>query len=387
MKILHIGKYFYPSHGGIESFLMDLACESAAQGVSQGILAHAQPAERSGQADLGEFPFLRYFDRVATLGSFGYAPISPKFRRRLNLALKRFSPDLLYLHLPNPSAFWALTSGQARRRPWIIHWHSDASGPQFDRLVRALYPLYRPFEQALLRRADRVIVTSRPYLENSLALKPWRSKCDVVPLGLGSQRVEARTSHPAGEYWSGHSALRILAVGRLTPYKGFDVLIRAMAKTKARLIIAGEGIQRPELEQLVRRHQLEDRVHLIGAVSDSARNFLLAQCHLFCLPSLNRAEAFGISVLEAMALGKPALVSEVSGSGLPWLVRDGRTGWHVEPGNTEALAAKINWLEAHRSALATAGAQARQRYVDHFDIRHVARQIIEIQRQTVHLDG
>ncbi len=384
MKILHIGKYFYPSHGGIESFLMDLACESAAQGVEQGILVHAQLPERSGTADLTEFPFLTYFDRVATLGSFGYAPISPTFRLRLNRALKRFTPDLLYLHLPNPSAFWALTSGQARRRPWVIHWHSDASGPQFDRLVRLLYPAYRVFEQALLKRADRVIVTSAPYLENSLALKPWQEKCRVVPLGLSTRRIEARTEHAAGQQWAGDPALRLLAVGRLTPYKGFDVLIQAMIKTRARLTIVGEGIQKQWLEQLVIQHQIQDRVRLIGAISDAARNSLLSQCDLVCLPSLNRAEAFGISVLEAMALGKPALVSDVPGSGLPWLVQDGRTGWHVEPGHVEALAAKINWLDAHRSALAAAGEQARQRYVDHFDIRHVARQIIDIQRQTAH---
>ena len=382
MKILHIGKFFHPSHGGIETFVQDIAKASMAQGVRQGLMVHAQPGQNAGQRDLPTYPYLSYFDRVGSLGSFGYAPISPSFGWRLRQAIAAFQPDLLYLHFPNPSAFWALLSPAARRIPWIVHWHADASGPEFDRIVRILYPFYRPFEQAILARSAQVIVSSPPYLESSNALQRWKGKCRIVPLGLDPARVQSERGESESALWGTDHRLRILALGRLTAYKGFDVLIRAMGQTQAELIIAGEGSERARLERLIKTSACQATVHLMGSVSNEDRNQLLSSCDLVCLPSLNRAEAFGISVLEAMGVGKPALVSRIPGSGLPWLVQDGRTGWHVDPGDVAAISSKINWLDQHRTALTEAGQQAYQRFHQHFDIREIARQIILIQSQT-----
>ena len=383
MRVLHVGKYFHPSHGGIESFLFDLASASADLGIEQGLIVHAQQGQNPGSQDQGRYAFLRYLDRVKSWGTLGYAPISPSFGRRLHLAIQRLKPDVLYLHLPNPSTFWALTLPAARRIPWVIHWHADASAPEFDRVVRLLYPIYRPFEQALLSRAKQVIVTSPPYLQGSRALARWQDKCRVVPLGLNTERLARREACAVSPGWDSGEPLRILSVGRLTPYKGLDGLIRAMAHTQAQLAIVGEGAERARLERLIAELRLKARVHLIGGASDGARNFLLSQCDLVCLPSLNRAEAFGISVLEAMAMGKPALVSRLEGSGLPWLVEDGRTGWHVQPGDPAALAERINRLDAHRSEVAASGERAAARYREHFDINRVTGQIIELQQQTL----
>ncbi|MFW6341123.1 MAG: glycosyltransferase, partial [Wenzhouxiangella sp.] len=383
-KVLHLGKFFHPSHGGIETFLMDLARASHAQGVEQGLVVHAQNNEqRSGSADLGEFPFLRYFDRVPSLGSLGYAPISPGFAPALNRALQSFDPDLLYLHLPNPSAFWALASARARRIPWIVHWHADAADREFARIVRALYPAYYPFEQALLRRAAAVVVSSPPYLDGSRALQRWREKCRVVPLGLDPARLAPGPSDQAEALWGGDGRLRVLGLGRLAAYKGFDGLVRAVARSEARLVIAGDGEERTRLAQRVAELGLAEQVRLVGGVSDGERNALLATCDLVCLPSLNRAEAFGISVLEAMALGKPALVSNLAGSGLPWLVRDGQTGWHVPPGDVAALASRLEGLDRQRGEIARAGVAARARFADCFHIDTVASQIIALQREIV----
>lgn len=383
MRVLHIGKHFHPSHGGIESFLFDLASASASLGSEQGVLVHAQHGQNPGRQDQGRYAFLRYLDRVKTWGTFGYAPISPSFGQRLHVAIQGFKPDMLYLHLPNPSTFWALVLPSARRVPWVIHWHADASAPEFDRIVRLLYPLYRPFEQALLARASQVIVTSPPYLDASRALARWQAKCHVVPLGLNTERLAGRDECAVSAGWDSGNSLRLLAVGRLTPYKGLDVLIRAMAQTQAQLAIIGEGTERARLEHLIAELGLQTRVHLLGSMSDGARNFLLSQCDLVCLPSLNRAEAFGISVLEAMAMGKPALVSKLEGSGLPWLVEDGRTGWHAQPGDPAGLAERINWLDTNRSEVAASGERAAERYREHFDINRVTGRIIELQQQII----
>ena len=383
MKILHIGKYFHPSCGGIETVLMDLTRASRRAGVEQGVLVHQQGKENAGAIDAGQFPFLQYFCRAKTVGSLSYAPLSPGFPLELTRALQSFQPDLLDLHMPNPSVFWALLNRQARKIPWIVHWHSDASGPEFASSVRLLYPLYQPFEQWLLAHARRIIVTSPPYLEHSRALRKWRDKCEIVPLGLEPDRLACPPAVKNSPAWQYGDRLRILAVGRLTPYKGFDVLLRALAHTEAELVIAGAGAERKRLQRLARDLQISERVSFPGAVSDAVRNALLESCDLLCLPSQTRAEAFGISVLEGMAVGKPAVVSNIQGSGLPWLVNDGLTGWHVRPGDSDDLADRIKALDRDRGTIVAMGARARQRFEDHFHIDPVSLQTISVQRAAI----
>ena len=122
---------------------------------------------------------------AACHGQFLYAPVSPAFPLLLSRLIREFKPDLLHLHMPNTSAFWALLSPAARRLPWLVHWHADVPLDVRRPAVRAMYALYRPFEQALLRRAKSIIATSAPYLDSSAALRPWIGKTQVVPLGLG----------------------------------------------------------------------------------------------------------------------------------------------------------------------------------------------------------
>ena len=126
--------------------------------------------------------------------------------------LAEFRPDVLHLHLPNTSAFWALKSRRARAIPWVVHWHSDVIGPGLDAKLKLFYPLYRPFEQALLKRADAVIATSPPYLESSRALQPFRDKCRVIPLGLDPARLEPSATATAS-VWRNDGRLKVLAVG------------------------------------------------------------------------------------------------------------------------------------------------------------------------------
>src|SRR5699024_5451513 len=100
-----------------------------------------------------------------------------------------FKPDLLHLHLPNTSAFWAMAIPAARKIPWIVHWHADVVASRHDSKLALAYPLYRPFEQRFLKVASAIIATSPPYLESSSALAHWRDKCQVIPLGLDPARL------------------------------------------------------------------------------------------------------------------------------------------------------------------------------------------------------
>ncbi|MEX0916417.1 MAG: glycosyltransferase [Wenzhouxiangellaceae bacterium] len=380
MRVLHVGKFFAPFAGGIENFMLDLLRACSAGGVVQACLVHEAPGQRGLTG--GAFDFLQHFRRVPTLGQVSYAPVSPGFGRALERMLVDFRPDVLHLHLPNTSAFWALRSRRARAIPWVVHWHSDVVGPGLDTKLKMLYPLYRPLEQALLRRAEVILATSPPYLDSSRALRPWRDKCRVIPLGLEPVRMDA--SPESGEtIWRFPEKLKALAVGRLSRYKGFDVLMRAAREVEdVELVIAGSGEQHKRLERLLPA-AAGDRIRLVGNVSDDRRNRLLAGCDLLCMPSLNRAEAFGLSLLEAMAAGKPAIATRVPGSGMGWVVQHERTGWLVEAGDAGALTATLGRLAADRSVLAMAGERARQRFETQFGIDAVAGEVVEVYKSLV----
>ena len=78
--------------------------------------------------------------------------------------IRNNAPDVLHIHMPNLSAFWALLLLSARRIPWVIHWHADVEASRYRISLRLGYPHYFIFERALLERADSIIVTSPQYV-------------------------------------------------------------------------------------------------------------------------------------------------------------------------------------------------------------------------------
>jgi rhamnosyl/mannosyltransferase len=400
MRVLHLGKYYPPFAGGIENFLADLLPALQSQGVAAAAVVHdEQPFRRSPPpAPADSLPIYR----APCHGRLLYAPISPTFPLWLNRAIREFHPDLLHLHLPNTSAFWALALPAARRLPWVIHWHSDVVASTIDRRLALAYRLYRPLEQRLLAASRVIIATSPPYLDASAALTPWRDRCRIIPLGLDPARIpepdpaarqraealwgETATPSPlAGEgRGGGVRAFRILAVGRLTYYKGHETLIRAAAGLpNSRVLIVGTGERRTRLEGLIQSLALSERVRLPGFQLEADLNALLASCDVLCLPSLERTEAFGLVLLEAMRFGKPVVVSAIPGSGTGWVVQRAGHGVLVPPGDPVPLAAALRELQADPARRAELGLAGLTALREQFGIGPVATAVIESYRQVL----
>lgn len=379
MRILHLGKFFPPHPGGIERFVADLAAAQAAQGMAVRVLAHAEPgARRSRQFRAGNVEV----DLAACHGQFVYAPVSPAFPRLLARAIDEFKPDALHLHVPNTSAFWAGLVPAARRVPWIVHWHADIPLDTRHRALRMAYRLYRPWERALLRRARAVIATSQAYADSSAALAPWRGKVSVVALGIADTLDTATTPpvpRPSPASGRGGDALRLLAVGRLSYYKGFDVLLRALAQVpEASLVLIGGGECGDGLRRLAHDLRIESRVHFAGRIDDGALSGAYAQADAFCLPSTDRAESFGIVLLEAMRAGLAVVASDIPGSGVGFVMRDGETGVLVRPGDVDALAAAIRRLAADPGLREKLGAAGRARFLREFTLERIVPQIEDV---------
>ena len=153
--------------------------------------------------------------------------------------------------------------------------------------------------------------------------------------------------------WGGKPV--VLAVGRLVGYKGFDVLLRAVAGLDVTTVIVGAGPEEARLRALAPRG-----VVFAGRVADGDLPAYYHACDLFCLPSLTIAEAFGVVLLEALACGKP-LVTTALRTGVTAVNRDGVTGLVVPPGDAGALGEALRSLTgdaARRKAMGTAGRRA-----------------------------
>ncbi|HEX4481477.1 MAG TPA: glycosyltransferase, partial [Rudaea sp.] len=308
--------------------------------------------------------------QTACFGRAMYAPVSPTFPWHLNRLVSEGQPDLLHLHVPNTSAFWPRLFPSLRRIPWIVHWHADIPRDSRRAGLRFGYRVYRPWEQALLRRARAIIVTSPNYLDSSEALAPHREKVHVIPLGI----APVPDAHYDTSIQWPTDGLRVLAVGRLSYFKGFDVLLRAVAATPGcSLVLVGDGECGPNLRSLARELDIESRVQFAGridmdAVGRARLASLYSNADVLCLPSTERAESFGIVLLEAMRAGLPTIASAIAGSGVNYVVRDGETGLMIPPSDAIALASALARLRDDSALRHRLGEAGRRRWQQEFTL-------------------
>ncbi len=381
MRVLHIGKFFPPSPGGIENFTGDLLPALAKLGVETFALVHQDRCCAGGNQD--EHSTNVTVQRVHCYGRLFYAPISPGFPRALLNAMRDFKPDIIHFHLPNTSAFWALGLPAMKKVPWIIHWHADVVSSRLDCRLALAYHLYRPFEQRLLARAKTVICTSKRYLESSESLSPWRKKCAIVPLGIDLTRYQiGRDQNPSSLHFpprANESLRKFLAIGRLTYYKGHEILIKAAAEVQdVQIIIVGRGEQRQKLEKMIRTLKVSDRVLLCDYLPDSDLHRLIEKAYCVCLPSIERTEAFGLVLLEAMHFKKPVIAGDVPGSGIGWVVDNKITGLLCPPGDHKALALAIRRMSDNPDLAEKMGSAGNEKLHQHFQISNIAQQIKNI---------
>ena len=372
MRVLQIGKYFPPYAGGMETYLRDLMAALTNRGIESSALVHRSKLSfkttfETHAADEGQY----LVTRAPLWARLVFTPISPTFPCLLRKLIKRDKPDILHLHMPNVSAFWALLLPSARRRPWVVQWHSDVLASQHSAGLRFFYSLYRPLEKAVLKRAQVIVVSSPPYLASSEPLAPFTEKCVVIPLGLDPAKITP--PGPAGQ--PGESPerqddkLRVLALGRLSYYKGFDYLIAALADTNnVALDIVGRGDRETSLKEQARRLGLQDRVRFHGQLPDDQLAVLFQQCDCLCLPSIERTEAFGLVLLEAMYLARATIASDVPGSGMGWIVDHQETGLKVPPRDSASLASALRRLQGNRDKISEFGARGRAKFDHMFHI-------------------
>lgn len=364
MKIVHVYKDFDPPiHGGMERHIALLChyqkqwCEVEALVCSRSLRTRRMVHEGVPITLVGE------------LGRFQSAPASPFFP----LYMRRCKADIMVVHVPNPTAElgWLMTHPKAAL---VVRYQSD--------VVRqaAAMRFYRPFQKHFLRKAKLILPTSQQYIDSSAMLKPFEAKCRVVPLGIVANDYDAPDPERVAKLQEHYRRPFVFFCGVHRYYKGLPWLVRAAGQINAPVVIAGDGPERASIMQLAAELNLD--ITFPGALSHAELTAYLHACAVFAFPSVERSEAFGLSMLEAHACGKPVVATRL-GTGVEFVNEDCKTGLNVPPKDATAFAEAVNRLLADEGLRAEMGNYARERVRKHFDAETVARQEYELYCSTL----
>ncbi len=332
-SVTHWAKFYPPEWGGMERVTHDLATGMVAGGMPTTVVAF----DRSGTARVKEAVDGVDVVRCPLMASPASQPLSLRWVVEAVRAARR--SDAVLIHAPNPLAavplvivrMLRLFSRQPHRI--VMLWHADIIGKG------ALGVLIRPVEHLMALLSDRIIATSPPYAAASAILTRYAAKVDIVSLGIDPDLPDfGEPLDPEIQAFAAGRPL-VLSVGRLVPYKGFDTLIDAAALGKGAfaVVIVGGGPLEADLKARVNTSGAAGSVMLVGRQSAARLDALFRAASLYALCSNDRAEAFGIVLLEAMAYGLPIVARDIPGSGAPWVAGDGQSAIVTRAGGAAAI--------------------------------------------------
>lgn len=250
---------------------------------------------------------------------------------RLFKAIKKIKPDIIHTHLGGD--IYGRLAGKLAAVPIIVSTEHNLNN---NERVSAAW-----LKKISSRYANKIFAVSTAVRDDATTryqISP--EKITVIYNGVDLNNFKFEDSKiEKTEIKEKNKPIIIGALGRLTAQKGFEVLIKAAAKTKNKnyiIKIAGEGELKTELGNIISKLGLDGRVKLLGIVE--AKNFL-ADIDIFVSPSL--WEGLGLVVLEAGAMAKPIIASETGG--IKEIIND-KTGWLFPAGDSDELAVKIDYV-------------------------------------------
>ena len=369
MKILHITSHL--NVGGVSSSILSL---------SQGLVERGDRviiASGGGQleAHAGALGLTHW--RVPLHTSVEFSPQVVSATKTLAARLREDPVDLLHGHTRVGQLVASRLSRQLQR-PYVATWHG------FFRLNlgRRLWPC----------TGDATIAISEPvrqHLQQTFHVSPER--VHLIPHGIDPSPFESAVdpsaqAHLRDQVHLGRNGPVIGTVARLVASKRVEQLIHGLAQVRAtvpdaHLLIVGDGEERVRLERLANAKGLAEVVHFAGSLSETRVALSLMNVFVF-LPADH--EGFGLSLLEAMASGRP-IVAVRRGVGATWVLGESGVGTVVEPGDVTGLATAITGLLRDRDAARREGEKARalvkQRYTLPRMVDQVRAVYQEVQRE------
>lgn len=359
MKILHIPNFYPPSCGGIErtcKYIVDRLSEHENRVI----------CFNNGDKTLNELIDGILVIRVGVFKKVASQALSFSFFRILHDCIKEYQPDLIHFHYPNPFSAAVLLCYIPRHCRLVVHWHSDIIEQKI------LYRLIKPIETYLLKRADSILITSPNYIHESMPLRSFKNKVDVLASAievkeyglLSEEHLEVEKIKDLYE-----RKKIIFFAGRHVKYKGLVYLLEAekFIQNDCIILIAGSG----PLTNEFKKKYTSTRIVWLGRVSDLDLKYYYYATDIFAFPSITKNEAFGLVLAEAMYCSCPTVTFTIPGSGVNWVSPDRETGIEVENGNSKQFASAIDELLVDDKRRLLYAYNARKRVLEYFSMDNI----------------
>jgi glycosyltransferase involved in cell wall biosynthesis len=311
--------------------------------------------------------------RLAPWFRLSNSPVNGFWPVQLRQLFRQHRIDLVHAHAPTPYLADVATY-VAGRRPVVLTYHA---GSLVKGVGGGVDALLRTYEKAVLprvfARATRLAAVS------PVATSYGAGEATLVPPGVDTS-VFVPGSRPTR-----HNVLYVGRLQRTSRWKGVQVLLEAFASVvrdvpAARLELVGDGDDVPALKAQAAGLGIEDRVDWYGALHGRALVAAYQEAAVVVLPSLTESESFGMTLVEAMACGRPVVGSDVGG--IPHVVRDGVDGVLVPPGDAAALASALGSLLTDDERRETLGAAGRAAAEETWDWSHSTSATLDLLRET-----
>ena len=363
-KILHIPNYYPPYIGGIENVCYSIV--TALTGFENQVICFNDKKQTVKELYEGI-----HVTRCGVWKKIFSQSVSFSFYKELKQVFKTFDPDIVHFHTPNPLSSVYLLLLLPKKVKLILHWHSDIVEQGF------LYLFYHPIESLLLKRADKIIITSPTYISGSKPLQSWHNKISVIPNTINEGKLQKQDADEKAiteiKQLYGEKKI-IFTFGRHVPYKGLKYLIEAtpFIPNDIAIIIAGKG---PLTDSLKESAKNFPNIYFIGRLEENVLRHYMYAADIFAFPSITRNEAFGIALAEAIHCGLPSVTFTIPSSGVNWVCPNEETGSESENENVQALAAAINRLLTEDDYRKTLGENAKQRVKAMFTTEAIKKQL------------
>jgi glycosyltransferase involved in cell wall biosynthesis len=338
MNILIITGIFPPDIGGPASHVPSIAKALAERGHQLSVITLSDSLKHKDTA----YPFLV----IRILRSL------PRPWRFLKTVVKIIQQgrkaDVLFVHglaLESVMANFSLRKPLVQKVVGDLAWERASTfgltGDRIDEFQRKKYTIYVELLKKLRSfwiKKSHLVITPSIYLKG--IIQGWGVSEEKTSVIYNAVQYEETDNGERPDLFQqiGRNRKKIVSIGRLVPWKGFEDLIKAVHNIhETQLIVIGEGPERSKLEALIYEKKLQNRVHLIGILSRKEVFSFLKHADLFVLNSTY--EGLPHIVLEAMAAGTPVVATDTGGTGE--LVQDGYNGILVPPSDPEFLESSI----------------------------------------------
>jgi len=332
MKVLHISKYYYPYIGGVEN-VCKLLVENSEK------YECAVLCFNSSNKGVVEKVNNILVYRVGAKITISKQALSLSYFPMMKKALNEFKPDIIHLHCANPYPAIVLLTMIPKDVKLVVHWHMDIIKQKY------LYYLIQPFERALLKRANMILVTSPNYLNESKPLHDFKNKTYVFPNVINESLLQLTDGDQKKiqELKNKYKNKKIIFfIGRHIQYKGLGYLIEAEKHVKSDcvFVIGGTGPLTNDLKSSCH----SKRVYFVGRLTNEELKIYHYAAYIFAFPSITKNEAFGLALVEAMYCGTPAITFTIPGSGVNWVGLNNETCLEVKNRDSIAYADAIDKL-------------------------------------------